>query len=126
MGHRSLDPVKVSRNHHAQEHFLVRLVNLDALLLKKGPQHQSVPEVGALNRPRHVHNSDTPLLLRGGKRDRGRTDELPAIGRVRESGQVVAVAVPVPGDEHAGGAITTVRELPVSSRSPPYVLSSPT
>ena len=61
LGHRSLDPVKVSRSHHAQAHHLIRLANLDAPLLEKGPQDQGIPEVGALYRPRHGHNSDTPL-----------------------------------------------------------------
>jgi hypothetical protein len=61
LGHRSLDPVKVSRSHHGEGHHLIRLADLDALLLKKRPQHQGIPEIGAFDRPSHVHVSNTPL-----------------------------------------------------------------
>jgi hypothetical protein len=66
--HRSLDLVKISESHHAEGRYLIRLPNLDALLLEKGPQDQGVPEVGALNRPSHIHISDTPFSCEGASR----------------------------------------------------------
>jgi hypothetical protein len=101
------------------------LANLDAPLLEKGPQDQGIPDVGALNRPRHGHNSDTPLSCEAASGIVAGPVSLPPIARVRGSGRVVAVAVPVPGVEHAGAAITAARELPVSSRSPPVCSFSP-
>ena len=100
LGHRSLDPVKVPRSHHAEWHHLIRLANLDALLLEKGPQDQGVPEGGALNRPRHVHNSDTPYSCEAASGIVAGPVSFPPIARLREFDRVVAVAVPVPGDEH--------------------------
>jgi len=94
LGHRSLDLVKVSRSHHAEAHHLIRLANLDALLLEKGPEDQGIPEIGALNRPRHVHNGDTPLSCEAASGMAAWPVGFPAVGSVRKSGRVVAVAVP--------------------------------
>jgi hypothetical protein len=94
LGHRSLDLVKVSRSHHAEAHHLIRLANLDALLLEKGPEDQGIPEIGTLNRPRHVHNGDTPLSCEAASGIAAWPVGFPAIGSLRKSGRVVAVAVP--------------------------------
>src|SRR5262249_24974739 len=74
---------------------------------------------------RDTFTTATRPLLRGGKRDRGRAGELPPIARLRGSGQMVAVAVPVLGDEHPAAAITVVRALPVSFGSPSFMFSAP-
>ena len=57
--HRSPDPVKRARGHHAQARTLIWPVNPDTMLLKHAAQHQSIPERGALERHRHIHHYKT-------------------------------------------------------------------
>jgi len=54
---RGPDPVKRPGGDHGQRRRLIRPANLGTVLLEHAPQHQGVPERGALDRPGHIHST---------------------------------------------------------------------